>query len=247
MLKYIEQLEMNSCSISFIKNSIFDKYSSAFRHLKYLTLASNNLNKIIDLTFNGLTNLILLDLDDNPIEYIQSNAFLGLRKLKYLSLNTNHAKLFNLNPNPVWFFNILKLNKQIQEISFRTSKLLKYTCLLTSILTTVNNLNQDIALKNSSAKLVTASISGRRAIKLFTQEQIDYAFHSLHYLNEVYCNVYMACKITKNFSHISHLNVWQIELFKSCPLIISDSIYDRCLIDRRVKDCQKNSSSATAG
>lgn len=67
--------------------------------------------------FNGLTNLMSLDLDDNPIEYIQPNAFVGLKKLRKLSANSNTLKSMSVfNSNPMWIFTTIKTNKYLQEI-----------------------------------------------------------------------------------------------------------------------------------
>lgn len=78
---------------------------------------NNNLNKISDQAFNGLINLVSLDLDDNPIEYIHPNAFSGLKKLKTLSVNSNTLKSMSIfNYNPTWIFNSLKMNKNLKKL-----------------------------------------------------------------------------------------------------------------------------------
>lgn len=78
---------------------------------------NNNLNKISDQAFNGLVNLISLDLDDNPIEYLHPNAFSALKKLRTLSVNSNTLKSMNVfNYNPGWIFSSLKANKHLQKL-----------------------------------------------------------------------------------------------------------------------------------
>lgn len=260
ILKYIEQLEMNSCSISFIKSSIFDKYFSTFRSLKYLTLSNNNLNKISDYTFNGLSNLLMLDLDDNPIEFIQSNAFTHLKRLKYLSINSNHVKSINFNSNPAWFVNVLKLNKNMQEISFKTSKLLKHTCILSSLINFVNTYNLNVLQaahnvtqqqQQQQQQILDTNNMARRYVRLFTQEQIEYPFHTVQYLSDVFCNVYLVCvqSMQLNASMLAYsrsgyatMNLWHLELFKSCPLIMNETLFQRCFIEKKTFECQKNSS-----
>ena len=76
ILKYIENIEFVDCSISKIQNGLFESYKNTFRYLKILILTNNNITEINDRTFSGLYNLILLDLDENPIKFIDSKAFI---------------------------------------------------------------------------------------------------------------------------------------------------------------------------
>jgi len=82
ILKYIEQIEISNCSISQIKEKLFNKIT--FSYLRSLSLANNRLTRINTFTFAGLNELVMLDLDDNPIEIIEMGAFDSLKKVSLM-------------------------------------------------------------------------------------------------------------------------------------------------------------------
>lgn len=248
LLKHVEQLELTACSISFIKNSLFDKYST-FRHLKHLSLSSNNLNKISDQTFNGLNNLIYLDLDDNPIEYIHANAFNNLKKLKTLSINSNFNSniriIATMSSNPIWLFNILKSpNRDLKEIHFKTNKLLKNNfCLLNTIIQNMNTVNENLRIKylqqsNNSETDFDDIVRSNRYLKLFSQQELDYKYEN--FLNDkiVYCSIYFVCKYAQDYSSLL-INAWNIEYFKVCSniMIVKDVDY-LCALEHKLNECK---------
>lgn len=78
----------------------------------------------------------------------------------------------------------------------------------------------------------------KRTIKIFTPDQIAYPFHNILNMNEIYCNAYLVCKLTSNQSTIGeHFSTWQVEVFKSCPLVVNDLAYAKCFIEKRISDC----------
>jgi hypothetical protein len=55
-------------------------------YLKHLILRENKIETLGAHMFADLSNLILLDLSDNPIKFVHENTFVGLEKLQSLDL-----------------------------------------------------------------------------------------------------------------------------------------------------------------
>jgi hypothetical protein len=262
LLKNIEQLDLIRCSVAFIKNNIFDKYFSTFRHLKYLTLSNNNINRITDQTFNGLMNLMHLDLDENPIEYISQNTFVNLKKLKYLSLNSNgnnpNIKSISQTQSPVWLFNLIKSVRELKEVNYKTSRLLNTFCNLESVIKNIKEYNENVRVaggtNNQNRTLLklpqpkadfhlnTKSSENVKILRLFTQDQLENRYQDFNNRNNIdlYCNVYYVCQYTKLYSPgYDNSNLWAIESFRACNAILTKNLDLRCGFSEKVMECEK--------
>ncbi|CAF0879482.1 unnamed protein product [Brachionus calyciflorus] len=235
LINSIEQLELINCSISSIKHTILNKYKS----LKYLSLSSNNLNKISDNLFVNLENLEYLDLDDNPLEYIHPNAFKSLKNLKFISINFFKSSR-QASSSHQWFFNLLKLN--LNELNFKTNKLLNNFCLLNQIVNFLNKFNRDLFEKYEQFNIMNKEYSmvNERRLRLFSHDEITIDLNRLSSNKILYCSVYFVCKYLKNYTH-SYFNAWTIEYFDVCAQILT--IHDNnefiCAINDRIQECRK--------
>src|SRR3989338_9642007 len=84
----IYSLQINEDQFPFLEAGSFKKFSQ----LQHLFLDNNALiqiNQINRGVFDGLTNLISLDLGNTPIHTIQSGAFAALKQLRHLGLSDN--------------------------------------------------------------------------------------------------------------------------------------------------------------
>ena len=229
-IKYIEQMEFMGCSIFKIKNDTFSKYKTRFRYLKNLILSNNNLTNINEKTFNGLSNLVLLDLDENPIEFIGAESFANLKKLKILSLN-NNMRLIHLMANPAWLTNILnaKTDSLISEINLKSSLWSKDFCSLHFLFTSIktSNINHD-KVKNTSLANYTDK---PRYLKIFLEEELEIDNED----DEIYCNYNFICKYSSTFSYF----LWRIESLSSCSNILKlITVEKRCLFTEKIHDCE---------
>ena len=260
LLKSIEQLEIIRCSIAFIKNTIFDKYSNTFRYLKYLALSNNNINRITDQTFNGLNNLITLDLDENPIEFIHPQTFTSLKKLRFLSMSSNtyslNVKSLTKTTNPVWLFNMFKNNRELKEIHYKTSRLLNNYCILNSIVMNVKSFNENInGLKNNTLSLnhlINDALSSNgefifnpyadnyKKLRMFSPDQLEMRYETFIERSnlEILCSAYMVCKYTKVYDNNDNTDLWVIESFRVCPAIINKNMDSRCGLVQKNTECQ---------
>ena len=84
-LTNLEQLDLSNNQLSWtIEGS--NGFFNTLRMLKKLRLDNNQIRHIFKHTFNGLNNLMLLNLTGNPITSIQNESFLMFRSLKELDL-----------------------------------------------------------------------------------------------------------------------------------------------------------------
>ncbi|CAH4029059.1 unnamed protein product [Pieris brassicae] len=81
------RLNMSHNSIAQLQDTIF----SDFGHLRYLDLSYNNLDALNTVTFEGLKNLLDLNLEHNNIKEIGLSLF-RCSQLQYLYLNNNEIK-----------------------------------------------------------------------------------------------------------------------------------------------------------
>jgi hypothetical protein len=265
ILRSIEQLDLVRCSISFIKNGIFDKHAGTFKGLKYLTLAHNNINRVTEQTFSGLQNLVKLDLDENPIEYVQQNTFVGLKKLRILSMNSNsngpNVKSLNPTGSPVWMFNIFKNNRDLKEINYKTSRLLNSYCALNTIISNIKSFNENVnGLKNNTLRLsrLNSDDDGSggggsaalaiynhnphtyKKLRLFTQEQLEAKYEIFSERNnfDLYCNVFLVCKYTMVYEENDNTELWVFDSFRACPSIVLRNYEYKCGFEQKNLECQ---------
>ena len=95
--------------------------------------------------------------------------------------------------------------------------------------------SKQLSNRNGAAKTA-------RNIYLFSQDQLAYSFHNLFNLNELFCNVYLVCQLTKDQDSMlaKYNNIWAIDVFKSCPMMLKNINYEKCLLDERIGSCGKN-------
>lgn len=249
LLKSVEQLDLIKCSIAFIKNNIFDKYSATFRSLKYLTLANNNINRITDLTFNGLVNLITLDLDENPIESIHPSTFTSLKRLRVLSLNSNHnsPNVKSLSPqttNPTWLFNVVKNNRDLREVNFKTNRLLGSYCVLSSIINNIKSYNDYVLnlrnITSGSGPYALSSSDSYRKLRLFGQEHLEKSYQDWNEKqnHEHFCSVYYVCRYTQFYESGDITDLWVVESFRACPVIVTKNVDTKCAFEQKNQECE---------
>ena len=113
-----------------------------------LSLANSRINAQ---TFLGLNDLVMLDLDENPIEIIEAKSFDSLKSLKTLSIN-NNIKLLHLIKHVQfnnWFngliFNNLIRGTNLMEISLKNGIWIQDFCLIQDIFL---RLNKNLILKS---------------------------------------------------------------------------------------------------
>ena len=205
-IKYIEQMEFIGCSISQIKNGTFSNYKTRFRYLKSLIISNNNLTQIKEETFIGLSNLVQLDLDDNPIEFIADDAFKHLKKLKILSLN-NNIKLVDLISNLVWLTTLLNLKQErsLNEISLKSSLWTKDFCVLHNVVSHLKIANEQIQRQKNN------TIEKTRHLRLFFDDDFDEKNQD----DDSYCNINFICK----YSNSHTASFWQVDTINSCNRI----------------------------
>lgn len=94
--------------------------------------------------------------------------------------------------------------------------------------------SKQLSNRNGAAKTA-------RNIYLFSQDQLAYSFHNLFNLNELFCNVYLVCQLTKDQDSMlaKYNNIWAIDVFKSCPMMLKNINYEKCLLDERIGSCGK--------
>jgi hypothetical protein len=149
------------------------------------------LKRINKLTFIGLNELIMLDLDENPIEFIESNSFDTLVKLKQLSLN-NNIKIIKLIQQPIfysWFTSLITIKQQQQQqhdtsidISLKSNTWLQDFCSI-----------QDLFLRLN--RIINDNQQQQRRLHLFNEDLIE---ASLSNINLYYCNIKFICMNFKN-------------------------------------------------
>ncbi|XP_044584760.1 leucine-rich repeat-containing protein 70-like [Cotesia glomerata] len=83
-------------------------------NLQVLDLSYNNINRILDHTFENLTNLITLHLDYNNLSNVFNSS--GLESLEYLSMSHNQIRDINQS-----FFGLPKLEKLVLNNNFISS------------------------------------------------------------------------------------------------------------------------------
>jgi hypothetical protein len=259
VLRAIEQLDLVRCSISFIKNGIFDKHVSAFKGLKYLTLANNNINRVTEQTFSGLSNLVVLDLDENPIEYVQPNTFTGLKKLRVLSMNSNmngpNVKALNPSSNPVWLFNTFKNNRDLREINYKTNRLLQSYCVLNTMIANIKSFNENVnGLKNNTLRLsrlnsdddivsqhvYTNNPDTHKKLRLFPHDQLEAKYDIFNERNnlDLYCNVFLVCKYAMVYEENDNTDLWVVDSFRNCPSIVLRNYEYKCGFEQKNLECQ---------
>ena len=241
VIKYIEQMEFIGCSIVDIKNGTFQRYKARFRYLKSLILTNNNLTRIYEQTFSGLSNLVLLDLDENPIEVIEHGAFKNMKKLRTLSMN-NNVKLISLMTNPVWLSDILSANqaRTLSEISMKSTLWIEDFCLLQFLVTTFEksstknfplNGNKKYTNASGAMKPIDANEQRTKQLKLFFDDEIIENEND----NGLYCNFFYMCKYAQGVSN----SFWQIEQIGACANGLKVGVKEnRCLFSEKVNFCE---------
>jgi len=139
----------------------------------------------------------MLDLDENPIEFIESQSFDTLIKLKQLSLN-NNIKIIQLIQQPMfysWFTSLITIKQEQQannqqqqqqetsiDISFKSNLWLQDFCFI-----------QDLFLRLNSIRI--SSSNSHSGLQLFNEDQIDSSI-----INSYYCNIKFICLNFKNIN-----------------------------------------------
>ena len=196
------QLEIVGCSLTHIQTGLFERYArggggGSLSLLRTLSLANNKLTRIGEHTFAGLLHLRSLDLDDNPIEWIEPRAFDRLPRLEALSMNNNARGLqLMTRTSTMWleslmrsqFVQLLQQQQQQQqrssiEISMKNDALwLHDICALNAFMRIVSNENSFAAAaaarsspNRTSSLIVDKSTSretiGTNYIRLFHNDQ----------------------------------------------------------------------------
>ncbi len=116
-------ISLSNNSIDCIKPNVFQAYNN----VETLDLSKNMFRYLIQVYFNGLTNLKVLLLNENHIESFDSNAFDQLNNLIFLDLSTN---LLQLNSNETYFAGLVNLeNLNIANNRLKNDALSKFLLL----------------------------------------------------------------------------------------------------------------------
>jgi len=228
-IKYCETMEFIGCSIFKIKNGTFSRYKTRFRYVKNLILSNNNITQINEQTFNGLSSLVLLDLDENPIEFIAAESFTNLKKLKVLSLN-NNMRLINLMANPAWLTNIFNSKKDslLNEINLKSNLWSKDFCSLHFL---ISNLFQSTDTYQNQNNSSVTSLDKFKYLRIFYEEELEIDNED----DDLYCNHNFICKYSNNATHL----LWKIEPLITCLNILKSVTIDkRCLFNEKIHDCE---------
>lgn len=148
----------------------FGLFQFGCENLKYLDLSFNLIKKIENVSFIGLEGLDYLSLENNPIEFIDQNAFLPFSSsLTRLNLKSTHLRQFSFD----FSLNYLK------EIDFSFNFNLEPES-LRFILTSTPNLEY---LNLEESGLIKKSKNLNSILDLFETELTEIKFKSLKYID----------------------------------------------------------------
>ncbi|XP_072043490.1 toll-like receptor 2 [Amphiura filiformis] len=128
--------------------------------LQVIELHSNQLNVIPDDAFNGLYNLLNLDLSVNNISYIYDNSFKGLHQLLLLDLSQN--KLKNLTGTS--FRDLVSL----QTLHLQDNVITSLTSLTLAALTNLEQLNINFGSFNNVSNTPFINLTSLQSLSLET-------------------------------------------------------------------------------